>query len=183
MASSGEAGLVARLTADDPTALEEAYRLLARRCKAVAYRVLQDDARAEDAVQEAFLALWLHRKGLVVRTAGISPWLVTVTRNAALAALRSDQRRGRREERVFEQDIPASPEPFDTVSAKAASTQVRAALDGLPEEQRNVIALAYYKFKTMREIAEQTGAPLGTVKRRAQLGLQRLARVLRPQLS
>jgi len=175
--------LIRRLGDDDPAALEDAFSRYARRCKAVAYRVSQDDARAEDAVQEAFLALWLHRKGLVVRTAGIRPWLVTVTRNAALAALRSDQRRGRREERVFEQESPAVAEPFDSVSAKAASTQVRAALAELPEEQRNVIALAYYKFKTMREIAEQTGAPLGTVKRRAQLGLQRLARVLRPQLS
>ncbi len=175
--------LIRRFGEDDPTALEEAYKRYARRCNAVAYRVLQDDVRAEDAVQEAFLALWMHRKGLIVRTAGISPWLVTVTRNAALAALRSDQRRGRREERVFEQEPQTAADPFQSVSAKAAGTQVRAALAELPEEQRNVIALAYYRFMTMREIAEQTGAPLGTVKRRAQLGLQRLARTLRPQLS
>lgn len=172
--------LAARLAADEPSALEEAYRSFAPRAKGVALRVLRDDARAEDAVQEAFLTLWRHRHGLVARTAGIGPWLYTVVRNAALAMLRSDTRRTAREERAVEPQT--APDPFDAVAARAAGQDVRAALTMLPPEQREVIASAYFGAMTLPQIAERTGAPLGTVKRRAQLGLSKLARALRPQL-
>jgi RNA polymerase sigma-70 factor (ECF subfamily) len=175
--------LVRRLNDDDPLALEDAYKLYARRCNAVAYRVLHDDVRAEDAVQETFLTLWRHRKGLLVRTAGIAPWLLTVARNAALATLRADQRRTLRETRTFDPQAALEADPFERVSLQTTGDQVRAAVAELPAEQRDVVALAYYKFMTMREISERTGAPLGTVKRRAQLALQRLARTLQGQAS
>lgn len=174
-----DADLVHRLAADEPQALEDAYRAYAARCKAVAHRVLHDDMRAEDAVQEAFLALWRHRGGLVARTGGIGPWLYTVTRNAALAALRADSRRNAREERARVDDTGA--DPFDEVAARGAAQSVRQALADLPPEQRTVLSCAYFGAMTLPQIAERTGAPLGTVKRRAQLGLSRLARALRPQ--
>jgi RNA polymerase sigma-70 factor (ECF subfamily) len=179
--SNSDADLIQRLVAGEPPALEEAYHAFGPRCKAVARRVLRDDARAEDAVQEAFLALWRHREGLVVRTGGIGPWLHTVTRNAALAMLRSESRRGAREERA-RVDEPGA-DPFDEVAARGAADSVRQALADLPPEQRTVLSCAYFGAMTMPQIAERTGAPLGTVKRRAQLGLSRLARALRPQLS
>src|SRR5207245_8390749 len=59
--------VVRRLAGDDPAALEDAYARYAGRCRAVAFRTLGDDALAQDAVQEAFVALWRHRTGLVVR--------------------------------------------------------------------------------------------------------------------
>jgi RNA polymerase sigma-70 factor, ECF subfamily len=176
-----DADLVQRLCGGDPAALEEAYRLYASRCKGVAYRVLRDDVRAEDAVQEAFLALWRHREGLVVRTSGIGPWLYTVTRNAALAAMRAEARRSAREESVA--DAEQVDDPSDAVVTRAAAASVRAALADLPAEQRTVITYAYFGAMTLPEISQRTGAPLGTVKRRAQLGLSKLARSLRPQLS
>jgi RNA polymerase sigma-70 factor, ECF subfamily len=175
-----DADLVRRLAGGEPQALEEAYGTYAPRCKAVAQRVLRDALRAEDAVQEAFLALWRHRDGLVVRTGGIGPWLCTVTRNAALAVLRSESRRGAREERA-RVDEPGA-DPFDEVMARGAADSVRRALADLPPEQRTVLSFAYFGAMTLPQIAERTGAPLGTVKRRAQLGLSRLARALRPQL-
>jgi RNA polymerase sigma-70 factor (ECF subfamily) len=178
--SGTDADLVRRLAGDEPGALEEAYRTYAARCKAVAHRVVRDDARAEDAVQEAFLALWRHRDGLVVRTGGIGPWLYTVTRNAALAALRADSRRTAREDRAHV-DEPGA-DPLDEVMARGAAESVRQALADLPPEQRTVLSWAYFRAMTLPQIAERTGAPLGTVKRRAQLGLSRLARALRPQL-
>jgi RNA polymerase sigma-70 factor (ECF subfamily) len=175
-----DADLVRRLAGDEPAALEEVYRTYGPRCKAVARRVLRDDSRAEDAVQEAFLALWRHRDGLVARTGGIGPWLYTVTRNAALAALRADSRRTAREERAREDEPEV--DPFDEVAARGAADGVRRALADLPPEQRTVLSCAYFGAMTLPQIAERTGAPLGTVKRRAQLGLSRLARALRPQL-
>jgi len=176
-----DADLVRRLAADEPAALEEAYRAYAPRCKAVAQRVVRDAVRAEDAVQEAFFALWRHRNGLVARTGGIGPWLYTVARNAALAALRADSRRTAREERA-RVDEPAA-DPFDEFAAQGAASIVRRALSELPEEQRTVLSYAYFGALTLPQIAERTGAPLGTVKRRAQLGLSKLARAVRPQLS
>ena len=174
-----DAELVRRLAADDATALEDAYKGYAPRCKGVAFRVLHDDTRAEDAVQEAFLALWQHRHGLVVRTGGIGPWLYTVTRNAALGIVRSESRRNAREERSFEGGVAA--DPFDEVAAHEAAHGVRAALEELPAEQKTVITYAYFGSMTLAQIAQRTGAPLGTIKRRAQLGLSRLARAMGSQ--
>lgn len=172
--------LVPRLASGDQRALAEAYDRFAPRCREVAYRVLRDDALAEDAVQEAFTTLWRRRTGLVVREAGIAPWLIVVTRNAALSALRADTRRRLREER--EATIPDAAtdnaDPFEAVTRNDAGAQVRAALEDLPPEQRDVIKLAYFDRLTLAQVAERTSAPLGTVKRRAQLALARLARIV-----
>jgi RNA polymerase sigma-70 factor (ECF subfamily) len=172
--------LIARLARGDQGALAEAYDRFAGRCREVAYRVLRDDALAEDAVQEAFAALWRRRDGLLVRAAGIAPWLVVVTRNAALTSLRADTRRRLREDREAVDVTSASREldPSEVVSGEDAAAQVRTALDGLPVEQRDVIKLAYFERLTLVQVAERTGAPLGTVKRRAQLALARLAKIL-----
>ena len=181
MEAVDESELVRRLTQDDPTALEDAFRLYGARCNAVAYRVLGDGTRAEDAVQEAFLALWRHRKGLTVRAAGIAPWLMTVARNAALTSWRSQERRETRELRAAEDD-PVAEDPFAEVGSAIESAAVRSALLELPPEQRAVIVLAYYQRLTLRQIAERTGAPLGTVKRRAQLALRALGHKMKAQI-
>jgi RNA polymerase sigma-70 factor (ECF subfamily) len=178
------ADLVARLVADDETALEEAYRLYAARCNAIAYRVLHDDDAARDAVQESFLALWSHRHGLVVRTAGLAPWLFVVARNAAIGMLRRTSARTAREERS-QADRPnaSAPNPADQVATAADTRQLRQALATLPPEQRTAVELAYFKFLTMAQIAQQTGSPLGTVKRRIQLAVRQLGRVMSEQRS
>ncbi len=184
MASSEELDLVRRLHSDDPRALEDAYARFAARCNAVAYRVLADQDRARDAVQEAFLALWRHRHGLVMRSAGIGPWLTVVTRNAAIGMLRAASARARREEHAQE----AAPgndaaDPAELVVADADAGAVRSALGALPAEQRTVIELAYFKFMSMAQIAQRTATPLGTVKRRAQLALRQLSRLMSEQRS
>ena len=171
--------VITRLRAGDPAALAEAYERHSALCRGVAYRVLRDEALAEDAVQDAFASLWRRREGMTVRAAGLSPWLVVVTRNAALSLLRADTRRRLREEREF----AATPavhgrDPLDVVTADEAAAAVVAALDDLPKEQRDVIQLAYFDRLTLAQVAERTGAPLGTVKRRAQMALQRLARLM-----
>jgi RNA polymerase sigma-70 factor, ECF subfamily len=184
MASPDAMELIRRLQDDDPVALEDAYALHAARCNAIAYRVLADDDRARDAVQEAFLALWRHRHGLVMRTAGIGPWLSVVVRNAAIAMLRSAGARAHREERVQAPDASATaPDPADLVVSGIGADAIRAALAALPVEQRTVITLAYFKFMTMAQIAQRTETPLGTVKRRAQLALRQLGRIMSEQRS
>jgi len=171
--------IVTRLRAGDPGALADAYDRHAARCRGVAYRVLRDDALAEDAVQEAFAALWRRRDGMTVHAAGLSPWLVVVTRNAALTLLRADTRRRLREDRDFAgTPVEHGRDPSDVVGAGETAAAVASALGELPREQREVITLTYYDRLTLAQVAERTGAPLGTVKRRAQMALQRLARLI-----
>lgn len=176
MTASADADLASRLAADDQSALDEAYRVYSARCKAVAMRALCDDALAQDAVQEAFLSLWHHRAGLVVRAAGIGPWLVVVTRNAALNIARTGRRRASREAANAPVEHPQDPTAIALANVEAAG--LRDAIERLPDEQRSVIRLAYFGGATLREVADRTGAPLGTVKRRAQLALAHLARTL-----
>jgi RNA polymerase sigma-70 factor (ECF subfamily) len=175
MESAADADIVRRLVDGDPSALEEAYRAHSARCRAVAFRAVGDDTLAQDAVQEAFLSLWRRRTGLVVRSAGIGPWLIVVTRNAALNLARTGARRTAREAAGAFDDAT---DPTELALANIQATGVREAVLDLPDDQRTVIALAYFKGKTLSEIAGTTGAPLGTVKRRAQLALARLARAL-----
>jgi RNA polymerase sigma-70 factor (ECF subfamily) len=177
MAASADAEIVRRLAQDDPTALEDAFRAHASHCRAIAYRAVGDDTLAEDATQDAFLALWRHRAGLVVRAAGIGPWLAVVTRNAALNMARAGRRRTARELENASQADDAV-DPTDVALANVQAADVREAIAGLPDEQRTVIAMAYFRGMTLRQVSDRTGAPLGTVKRRAQLALARLARAL-----
>jgi RNA polymerase sigma-70 factor, ECF subfamily len=171
--------VVTRLRAGDPTALAAAYDHYAARCRGVAYRVLRDDSLAEDAVQEAFAALWRRRDGMTVRAAGLAPWLVVVTRNAALTLLRADTRRRLREERELAETAGEhGRDPSDQITADETAASVVHALEELPQEQRDVIRLAYFERLTLVQVAERTGAPLGTVKRRAQMALKRLARLV-----
>ena len=172
---SPDALIAQALIAGHPTALEDAYRLYAPRCRAAAWRVLRDDSLAQDAVQEAFVSLWRHRDGLVIRAAGIGPWLVVAARNAALNMVRTATRRSARETSVAQ---PEDVDPFAGVEASAQRAHVREALAQLSPEQRTVITLAYFGERTLRQIAESTDTPLGTVKRRAQLGLARLGKIL-----
>jgi len=184
MAPTNATDLITRLVNGDPRALEDAYRDHATRCNAVAYRILRNDDQSRDVVQEAFLSLWRHRQGLVVRTAGIGPWLTVVTRNAALAILRSAGARSRREERAFKRDMTAAaPDPADLISARVDAADLRSAIASLSAEQQTVVELAYFRFMTMSQIAETTQTPLGTVKRRVQLALSHLGRILSEQRS
>lgn len=172
---ASDADLVRRLQDDDPTALEEAYRLFSGRCTAIARNILRDDCAAADAVQETFLSLWTHRSGLVVRTAGLGPWLSVVTRNAALTMLR---KRTAREHHEILDDAPdpaaVGLDPAEVATRGQASNALRHALQRLPAEQQNVLQLAYFHFLTLSQIADRTHTPLGTVKRRAQRALQQL---------
>jgi RNA polymerase sigma-70 factor (ECF subfamily) len=175
-ATIDQSDLIRRLIAGDPSALEEAYRRYAARCNAIAYRVLQNDGAAQDAVQEAFFSLWRHREGLVVRTAGIRAWLFVVARNAALTMLRSCRARAEREDRAPQPEDAQN--PAELVDRRADADRVRKAVAGLPDDERSIVEMAYFRFMTMAQIAQATQTPLSTTKRRAQTALRRLGKTL-----
>jgi RNA polymerase sigma-70 factor (ECF subfamily) len=164
-------------------ALAALYDRYGRRCFAVAYRVLDDGAAAEDAVQEAFLAVWRQAGSFRPERGAVRTWLLAITRNAAV-----DRRRGRHARPLG--DVPLdevearlttdADDTFEVAAATLLQERVQAALADLPAEQRQAIDLAFFQGLTHQEIAERTGLPLGTVKGRLRLGLRKLRVLLAP---
>ncbi len=156
-------------------ALEELYNRLSRTALAVAYRVLEDRNLAEDVVQETFLAVWRQAGTFRTERGSARSWLLSIVRHRAI-----DITRGRSfaNERVSLDQVVLEPhhssDVWQQVSRRLERERVRQAVDGLPQEQREVIMLAYFGGLTQQEIAERTGVPLGTVKGRMRLGMQKL---------
>jgi len=142
----------------------------------LAYRICGKRSVAEDVAQEAFLALW--RSGARYdRTRGsVRTWALGIVHNRAVDSLRRTgvHERRRASDEGIEQTLEA-PERTDSQAIdKAVSHEIRGALGELPEEQRRVIELAYFGGFTHIEIASMLDTPVGTVKGRMRLGLQKL---------
>jgi RNA polymerase sigma-70 factor (ECF subfamily) len=153
-------------------AFEELYRRHAPAVHAVARRLTRDDELSSEVTQTAFMRLW-DRAAMLDRESRLRAWLSTVAHNAAL-----DRRRRKTFATVPLVDAldraATSPGPDDEAIMTEDKRQVRTALRALPEEQRNAIELAYFGGLSQSEIAQLTGDPLGTVKGRIRLGMQRL---------
>jgi RNA polymerase sigma-70 factor (ECF subfamily) len=159
--------------------LHERYRLFAH---ALAVRVLGDGARAEDVVQDAFLAVWRRAPTYAPERGSVRTWLATIIRNRAIDLVRSPRERIARSQRddaeQLESVVDPAPPVLDEVVEALERDLVRAAVDGLPDEQRSAIGLAFFRGLSHSEISAHTGVPLGTVKSRIRLGMQRLRGVL-----
>ncbi len=142
------------------------------RLKAFLLQRGSDGATAEEVVQEAMLTVWRKAESFDRRQATVSTWIFTVARNKRIDRLR-------RERRPSEplDDPMLMPEPDNVeqrVGAREAAAQVRQALESLPPEQARLVRMAYFEDKVHTAIAGETGLPLGTVKSRLRLALQRL---------
>ena len=166
--------LVARGSED---ALAELYDRLGGIAYGLAYRVLRDEALAQDAVQEAFLALWRTAAGFVPERARASTWLLTLVHRRAVDTVRREQRRRTETlEGVREPETDTS--AADDAWLRLERERVQEALRQLPDAQREAIELAYYGGFTQSELAERLGEPLGTIKSRMFSGLARLRELL-----
>jgi RNA polymerase sigma factor (sigma-70 family) len=170
-----------RLVAGDQEALGEIYDAYGSRCYALARRLLGDAGLAEDAVQEALLALWRAPARFDSSRGSLATFLLTLTHRRSVDVLRREalQRRGR----VATDDglalLPSGePGTAEQAEARVQGAEVREALKELPPTQREALLLAYFQGYTQREISSITGAPLGTVKTRMLAGV----RALRAQL-
>lgn len=168
------------LTRSDLTALDVLYVRYGRMAFALAYRVLGDPEAAEDAVQEAFLAVWRRSASFQAGRGSGRAWLLTVVRNRAIDVVRARESRpratGALEDAaafVVSESDPAA-EALQNIEASA----VRAALATLPEEQRQAVELAFFGGLSYPEVAARTGAPLGTVKSRMRLAMERMRGLL-----
>jgi len=155
--------------------LDEIYSLHADVCFSVALHVLRNPDDAEDCVHDVFVRVWQRRDAYNPERGSLRSFLIACVRNEALGRRRSEERHRAIEERQASREGSVEIEIVDHVEA----ARVHRALEALPPEQRKALELAYFKGLTHREIAESLGEPLGTVKSRLALALQRMGRALR----
>ncbi len=168
--------LLEALGRGDHDALGELYDRFGRLAYGLAYRVLRDQALAEDAVQEAFLAVWRSADAYKRERAKPSTWILTVVHRRAVDLVRREQRR--RGEPIEAAPEATSDSVDEDVSVRHRRAAVQQALRELPEDQRQALELAYYGGLTQSQLAARLGVPLGTVKSRMFAGLGRLRELL-----
>ena len=168
-----DAELIERIADEDRAAFEKLYGRYARAVLGLALRRLGDRGRAEDASQEVFVAIWRSARTFDSSRGNGAPWLYAVARNAITDGLR------RAPEPPAElPDAPSGDPDLDPPTrAEAAwlAWRVHRALEILPENERAVIEVAYWRGLSQSEIADVLGIPLGTVKTRTRSALARLA--------
>jgi RNA polymerase sigma-70 factor, ECF subfamily len=181
----GAQTLVQRLRAGDPTALRELFQRQERRAFSLALRVIGDAAAAEDAVQEAFAQLW-ERAGQIDPDGGrIESLLMTIVHRRAIDHVRRRDRvtTGLPDpellQEIDEQAAAMLERVEESLSSMNLRIELRAALEALPPDQRAIVDHAYFRQRTLREIAERECLPLGTVKSRLRLAMAKLAESMR----
>lgn len=177
-----EGVLVERLATGDDTALADLYDRYAGFVYGLANRMLMNRQAAEDVTQEVFVALWENPTRFEPGRGTLRGFLGTMTHRRAVDLIRREDARRRRESRA-PADAPPAQDLAETAARTDTSGRVRNALTLLPEAQRRALELAYFQGHTYRQVAEILGIPEGTAKSRLRLGLQRVAEILRPELS
>jgi RNA polymerase sigma-70 factor (ECF subfamily) len=142
----------------------------------LAYRICGARPAAEEVVQEAFIALWRSGARYDRSRGSVRTWVLGIVHNRAIDALRRNvvHERRRASDEGLEERLVAAERTESEVVRRDEAREVRAALETLPEEQARVIELAYFGGFTHTEIAELIGAPVGTIKGRMRLGLEKM---------
>jgi RNA polymerase sigma-70 factor (ECF subfamily) len=181
--NAADALLAARLTAGDEHALAEVFDLLAPTVYCAAKGAIGQAAIAQDVVQDVFVELWRHPDRYDPTMGTLRTFLALQARHRAADLLRSELRRIARQERHHRLTPGQSdPSACEVMADAEAATAVRAAVQRLPDSQRQVVELAYFKGLTCREVALAAGIPEGTAKSRLRLAMAKLATALDPHL-
>jgi RNA polymerase sigma-70 factor (ECF subfamily) len=172
--------LVTRLAAGELEAVRALYERHGKLAYSLAVRILGDPGRAEDVVQDAFMRVWTHSSSFDANRGSLRAWLLATVRNRAIDYLRGQSGQERSELELL-LNVPAhgsGSDPWREVSESLERQAVREALNSLPPDQRQVVELAYFGGYTQREIAEMVQVPLGTIKGRTRLALEKLSSYL-----
>jgi RNA polymerase sigma-70 factor, ECF subfamily len=165
LTAAQDTDLVLRLQRRDAQALAELYDRYGRLVYALILRIVRDTGIAEDLVQETFLRVWNRVQAFDPQKGSIGPWMLAVARNRAIDYVRSA---GGRERNAFEFSDTDHPSLFTDMEKDILRSDkarvVKAALEKLSANQRQVIELAYFEGLSQTEMAERMGQPLGTVK-------------------
>ena len=176
LAHLSDEAVVALTARSDEVALAELYDRYGRAAYGLALRVLRDEALAEDAVQEAFLAIWRGASRFIPERAKASTWIMTLVHRRAVDLVRREERR-RADPIPRPSRCRASRRPPRACGSDSSASVSRPRWASFPT-QREAIELAYYGGFTQSELAERLGEPLGTIKSRMFAGLSRLRELL-----
>ncbi len=171
-----DAALVEQMTAGDESALAALYDRYAGVLYGLLVRILKDTHAAEEVLQDLFLQLWRTASRYDASRGSMTAWLMVIARNRAISRLRRGNRHAVADdaEGFLLENLPAAGNLEEEAARLQMATRLRAAMASLPGEQREALELAYFEGMTQTEIAERTGAPLGTVKSRVRAALQSL---------
>ncbi len=179
--------LIARAATGDERAVAQLYDRYGQVLYAVAYRIVGQRADAEEVVLDAFAQAWRDATRFDGSRGSVAGWLTTIARSRALDLVRARSRRERITASAAAQGLESVPamggrpaDPSIGVDDAERRRQVQLALEALSPPQRRAIELAYFEGLSQSEIAELLQEPLGTIKTRVRLGMQKLRECLRP---
>lgn len=182
--AASDGAVVRSIAEGSQEAVAELYDRYAPMLLGLARKILGSSEDAEEILQEVFVHVWSRAGRYDAARSSVSTWLVLIARSRAIDRLRS-RRVVDRTHTAAQQEAPAG----HASAAGAARVldverrgRVRDELARIPEEQRQVLELAFYRGLTQREIAEETGIPLGTVKTRTLLAMKKLRKALRAEI-
>ena len=162
-----DAALLERVMSNDQTAMTDLFDRYGGLVYSVALRVLNDSAQAEDLMQDVFFQVWKKPDAFVQGRGSLGAWLAVVARNRAVDVLR----RRKPSDSVDDVVLASSINLASEVERTRMMDKVRTVLQGLPQEQKKSLEMAFFDGLTHAEIAEKTGDPLGTVKTRIRTAL------------
>jgi RNA polymerase sigma-70 factor (ECF subfamily) len=172
---SSDEALLEAMGQGDEVAAASFVRRYQRRVYGLAYGMLGDTSLAEEVAQEALLRVWRHAQVFDARRASVSTWVLTITRNLAVDSLRIHRAHPTDPDELIGLGLVSRERQPDDVAINAdMAPKVRAALLGLPPEQRRALVLAVVYGKSASEIGQQDNIPLGTAKTRIRSGLAKL---------
>jgi RNA polymerase sigma-70 factor, ECF subfamily len=177
--------LIGLIVRSEPAALSQLYDRYSRLVFSIAYSLVGDYATTEEITQDVFIRVWERASQYRADQGKVSTWLISIARHRSIDMLR---RQGARPEdhtvSWAESTIDGMPSDDDPQEAAELSMQrqrVRAAIAQLPIDQKEALALAYFNGYTHRQIAERLEQPLGTVKTRIRLAMQKLRQLLKDE--
>lgn len=162
--------------AGDRQAFATLFGHFAPRLKSYLMRLDLPPARAEELAQETMLTVWRRAAQFDPATTGVSGWIFTIARNLRVDSARRDKLADRLEPEDMEP--PAAPDAETVLEHSQRGDRLREALSSLPKEQAQVLHLAYFDERPHAEIEQKLGIPLGTVKSRLRLAMNRLRTLL-----
>ena len=174
--------LIRLIARSQENALSELYDRYSRLVYSLALNAVGDPATAEEITQDVFIRIWDHAGTYQAEKSKVVTWIASITRYRSIDVIR--RRKIRPESQSVSWEIEPSANEMnpinveETVEISQKRRRVRQAISMLPEEQRQALAYAYFQGYTHREIAEVLGEPLGTVKTRIRLAMQKLRQLL-----
>lgn len=167
-----------RLQAHEEEALAELYDRYGSLAFTVACRILTDRQQAEDVVQDVFLSIWRNASRYDAERSNFRSWFLAIVRNRCFDKLRSRAVRPQISPEAEIADKPGADDVAREVDRSLTAETVRRAMKGLPPEQRETLELAYYRGLSHAEISQEMAVPLGTVKGRVRMSMQKLREAL-----